>query len=108
MSAEKPLGEIEFHRFGEWTGVYLDGKLVRHGDHYLADEWLQDHAGVKVIDSDAWLADSDGRHPFQTLAEVHQETQRRDQLRRTADKMRESAAELTRQAAELERQITQP
>jgi hypothetical protein len=97
--------DIEFHRSGEWTGVYLNGKLVRDGDHYLADEWLQARVGVKVIDSDDWIPD--GRNPLGTLDEVREETERRDQLRRTADKMRESAAELTRQAAELERQITQ-
>ena len=40
-------GRIEFHVAGEWTGVYLDGKLIRVGDSYLADEWLQSFVGVK-------------------------------------------------------------
>jgi hypothetical protein len=96
-------GEIQFHRSGEWTGVYLDGKLVRAGDHYLADEWLQARVGVKVVDSDAWIPD--GRNALETLADVKEETERREGLAREIQRKRDQMATLEREARELERQI---
>lgn len=106
MSADQASGQIEFHRSGEWTGVYVNGKLVRHGDHYLADEWLQARVGVIVVDSDDWLPD--GRTPLATLEEVEAETARRNQLRTTALEKRDKAAALLHQAEALEAQAQRP
>jgi hypothetical protein len=100
VSDEKPLGAIEFHRSGEWTGVYLDGKLVRYGDHYLADEWLAERAGVTIIDSDDWLPD--GRTPLGTLEEVAAEGARRERLIQEAKDRRDRAAALIADAERLE------
>lgn len=99
-------GNIEFHRAGEWTGVYLDGVLVCHGDHYHADEWLQERAGVTVVDSDAWIPD--GYTPLRTLAEVGMEQERRDQIEQEVRHKRAEAARLEAEAAELEEKIRPP
>lgn len=95
--------EIQFWRAGEWTGVYVNGKLARHGDHYLADEWLQERCGVKIVDSDAWVPD--GVQPFITLAEVENEEERRAALKIQAEGLRRQAEEMIREADKLEAQI---
>lgn len=101
MSGEKAATpEIQFWRSGEWTGVYVDGTLVRYGDHYLADEWLQTRFGVKVIDSDAWIPD--GHSPFKTLAQVETEQDRRTALRIRAEALRRQASDLAAEAERLE------
>lgn len=91
-------GEIEFWQAGEWTMVYLNGQLVCHGDHYHADEWLQERCGVKIVQDDASFSVPDGHHPVQTLAEVHaamdaaaERTRRAEMLRRQADDLRAEA-----------------
>ena len=43
--------EVVIYEDGEWSGVYLDGKLQRVGDTYLADEWVREHFGVVTIQS---------------------------------------------------------
>lgn len=96
--------EIQFWRSGEWTGVYVDGNLVRSGDHYLADEWLQARYGVKVIDSDDWIPD--GRNPLADLDAVEAETARRERLRAVAQEKRDQAASLLAEAVRLEGKIT--
>lgn len=106
MSADQASGQIEFHRSGKWTGVYVGGKLVHYGDHYLAHEWLESHVGVIVVDSDAWVPD--GFNPLDTLEEVAVETHRRDQLKATAMEKRDLAAALLRQAEALEAQAQRP
>lgn len=86
--------EIEFHRAGEeWTAVYLNGELQRVGDHYLADEWLQQYAGVKEVHNSVCMIDNYRAYP--TLDEVRAATDER------AVKLLE-AADLERQAAELQ------
>jgi hypothetical protein len=105
VSSDKPredgtTAEIQFWRSGEWTGVYLNGTLVRYGDHYLADEWLQERHGVKVIDSDAWVPD--GRSPLRTMAEVVAEEDRRAALRIRAEGLRRQANDLAAEAERLE------
>jgi hypothetical protein len=95
--------EIQFWRSGEWTGVYVDGVLVRHGDHYLADEWLQARYSVKVIDSDAWVPD--GFHPLRTLELVAAEQDRRTALKVRAEALRRQAHDLTAEADRLDGQV---
>lgn len=86
--------EIEFWQAGEWTMVYLNGELQRAGDHYLADEWLQQHFGVVVVDDPDSCSVPDGHHALKLLDEAR-ESLRLDQERK------EQAAELRRQAEEL-------
>jgi hypothetical protein len=99
-AAQTHQDEIKFYRYGEWTGVYVNGELVRAGDHYLADEWLQERVGVKVVDTDAWIPD--GQHPLPTLKDVAAEQARRTALRVRADSLRRQAADLAQEANRLE------
>lgn len=95
--------EIEFHRVagdGDWTAVYLNGKLQRVGDSYLADEWLQSHVGVTVVEDSPCMLDE--HRAMKTLAEVQREVAEREQRAEEARKLREQAAELERQASLLE------
>lgn len=65
-------GAVEFHQepHGEWTAVYVYGKLAESpGDNYHADELLQQVVGVvNHQDSDFVLAD--GRSAPDTLSEL--------------------------------------
>ena len=66
----KPGDEIEFWQCGKWTMVYLNGKLVKCGDHYHADEWLQEQVGVRVVEDNAGFSVPDGHNPIEDLAEA--------------------------------------
>lgn len=94
--------EIEFWRSGEWTMVYLNGELVRYGDHYLADEWLQNRCGVITVD-DEWNASvPDGHNPVQTMREVLANQRSVMELRSAAEEKRAEAARLIAEADALE------
>ena len=96
-------GSIEFHRQGEWTAVYLDGELQRVGDHYLANEWLQERCGVKVVDDDAFmLGDPFGKCIATSLEEVENYRRYREERRREAAILRERADAMIRDAEKLE------
>jgi hypothetical protein len=83
--------------------VYEDGKLIRAGDHYLADEWLQERVGVTVVDDEAGVCIPDGHHALPTLAEVMEaQRAREDRLANAAEK-RQQASRLLDEAAALER-----
>lgn len=92
------VGEIEIHRLDEWSGLYLNGELQVHGDHYHADEWLYDRFGVKVVeDSRGWLL-PDGSTPRQTLAEVYAARDERERAKAEAARLRAEADEIERKA----------
>lgn len=84
--------------------VYKDGKLERAGDHYLADEWLQELAGVKVVDDDAGVCIPDGRTALSTLAEVHAADDARAERLMVAEGKRADAQRLIKEAEALEAQ----
>lgn len=96
-------GRIEFHTEGEWTAVYLDGDLVRVGDSYLADEWLQSFVGVKSVDDDAFMQ---GQNQYDgvanTLDEVAAYAAERQQKRDRAATLRAEAERLEAEAKELD------
>jgi len=74
--------EIEFHINGDWTAVYLDGELQRVGDSYLADEWLQERFGVKVVYDSAFMrGQASGHGVAKTLDEVEVYRSERDARR---------------------------
>lgn len=64
--------KIDFYRDEEWTAVYLNGSLVRVGDSYLADEWLQQRCGVvEHYDEDYFLGrDKTRENVAATTAEI--------------------------------------
>jgi len=93
---------IQFRQSGEWTMVYLNGELVRSGDHYLADEWLQEHVGVEVVYDEAGICIPDGHNALRTLAEV-EEAERAAAVRaEAAAKKRAEAQRLLAEAEEIE------
>lgn len=99
MSADS----IEFWQSGEWTMVYLNGELVKFGDSYHADEWLQERYGVVVVqepEADACIPD--GLNPFKTLAEAKAEVQRRADASLDAEAKRVKARQLLAEADALE------
>jgi hypothetical protein len=83
--------------------VYEDGKLIRAGDHYLADEWLVERTGVTVVDDVDGVCIPDGHHALPTLAEV-MEAQRAHEARlEVAAAKRAEATRLLDEAAALEK-----
>ena len=89
---------IEFWVSGEWTMVYLNGELQQAGDHYLADEWLQERMGVEVVQDDAGFCIPDGHSALRSLTEVQaameeaaERTRRAEELRAQADALRSEA-----------------
>jgi hypothetical protein len=103
MSDVAGQSKIEFHVDGEWTAVYLDGELVRVGDHYLADEWLQERAGVKVVCDNAFMRGQMAREGVaRTLAEVAEYRERRALRRRQVLDLRAQAKVLLMEAERLE------
>lgn len=100
----KELGEIEFWVAKEWTMVYHNGLLVRAGDSYLADEWLQELAGVKVVQDDASVCIPDGRNALHTLAEAEAAMEAHQHRTQVAENMRIEARRLLAEADGLEAQ----
>jgi hypothetical protein len=93
---------IQFWRSGDWTMVYEDGRLIRAGDHYLADEWLQERVGVTVVDDEAGVCIPDGHHALESLDEVMAAQRALEDRREGAAAKRAEAVRLMEEAAALE------
>lgn len=94
--------KMEIHYSGEWAALYVDGKLDRVGDAYLAEERAFELAGVKVVQDDAFMrgqAKHDG--VAQTLDEVAAYRTERDDAKSRATALREHAAQLMAEADRL-------
>lgn len=93
--------QIQFRRTGEWTGIYLNGKLVHHGDHCTADDWLQGRFGVVVVDDPAghWLVND---KPVVSLTEVEERAYQARLRQQDADAKRAEARRLIAEAEALE------
>lgn len=88
--------ELEIHQAEEWAALYVDGKLDRVGDAYLADERALELCGVKVVQDNAFMRGQNQRSGVaQTLTEVEEYAD--DRARRLTE-----AADLERQATELQ------
>lgn len=98
----KPGDEIEFWQSGEWTMVYLNGELVKYGDHYHADEWLQEQVGVRVVEDDAGFSVPDGRNPIEDLAEVKASMDAAAERSAAAERKRAEARALLEEADQIE------
>lgn len=97
------MSSIQFWRSGDWTMVYEAGKLVRAGDHYHADEWLQERMGVTVVDDEAGVCIPDGHNALKTLDQVMQAQRDREARMARAAEKRQEASQLLEEAAALER-----
>lgn len=103
----KPLVAVEIHHTDDWAGLYVDGKLVVHGDSYLTDERLQSMVGATDSYDGDWLK-PDGRTAMETIEEVHaRKVQREANEVEAAEKVAEArrlieeAERLTGQKAEV-------
>lgn len=94
---------IEFWQSGEWTMVYLNGELVMHGDHYHADEWLQERCGVVIVDDEKGACIPDGHNPVRLLAEAEENMRTAKELKRAAEAKRDQARALLAEADAMER-----
>lgn len=94
---------IEFWQAGEWAMVYLNGELVRFGDHYLAAEWLQERCGVVVVDDQNGASIPDGHSAVRTLAEAERNMRTWQERKAKAIELRKQADELRNEAYWLER-----
>lgn len=92
----------KYERFhsGEWSGLYVDGKLVKYGDHYIVDEYLSSLLGVEdYYDDDSWLEEGD--KPLQTIEEVERAQDRRSEAEEEAAMKVAQANALMEQAKEI-------
>lgn len=81
----------------EWAAVYKDGKLVRVGESYLADEYLRAEFGVETIVSDAFYLGVERptrEDVASTLTEIHAFEQASDQRHAKAEELLAEAARL--------------
>lgn len=97
-----PKDRIQFRRVGEeWTAYYLNDELQGVGDSYHADEWLQAHVGVEIIDDTHQDCMIDGHRAYPHLNQVTEVADNRQTREREAAALRAQADELIRQADEL-------
>lgn len=94
--------DIQFWQAGDWTMVYLNGELVVHGDHYHADEWLQERCGVVVVYDDHSASLPDGRNPVHLLAEAEENMRAAEDVAGLAKIKRQEAQRLLAEADALE------
>ena len=95
--------EVVIYEDGEGSGVYLDGKLQRVGDTYLADEWVRGHFGVVTILSSDYMRGDDSPHDAaQTLDEVRAYTYEREAREQRAADLRAQAERLRAEADALD------
>lgn len=79
----------------EWSAVYLDGKLQRVGDSYLADEWVRSHYGIETVQSADFLRGGTQR------ADVAPTLEALEEYRRDRESREARAAELRAEADRL-------
>jgi hypothetical protein len=97
-----PDDQIEFWVCDDWTVVYLNGQMIHAGDSYLADEWLQEYVGVKVVNDERKLSLPDGRNPVRTLAELRVIQEQANARAALAAEKRQQAQALLAEAMELD------
>jgi hypothetical protein len=104
------MPKLEIHRGeGEWSALYVDGKLDRVGDHYLAEERVMELSGVTIVQDDAFLRGGDGvdrgdgKTVAQTLDEVNAYAAERSERQARAKRLRERAADLVHKASLIEK-----
>lgn len=95
---------------GEWSALYVDGRLEKIGDHYVVNEFAFELAKVQVIQDDAFLRGGDGVErngdkstgPARTLEEIEAYRHMRDDELRKAASARAEAELLLAAAAAVE------
>jgi hypothetical protein len=92
VELEQRMPKVEVHEEGEWSALYIDGKLDRVGDHYLADERIREIFAVEVVHDDAFMRGQNTRDGVaKTLDEVHAYVKERaERIHAAADKVRQA------------------
>jgi hypothetical protein len=94
--------KLEIHYADEWAALYVDGKLDRVGDSYLAEERAFEILGVRTVQDDAFMRGQSHRDGVaQTLDEVREFAKDREAKRARATELRAEADRLLREAGEL-------
>jgi DNA-binding CsgD family transcriptional regulator len=98
------MPNLEIHYTGEgWAALYVDGKLDRVGDSYLAEERAFQLAGVTTVTDDAFMRGQNQREGVaQTLDEVAAYRAQRERDKAEAARLREEAQRLLARAAGLD------
>ena len=99
------MPRLSIHRDpdGEWAALYVDGRLDRVGDSYLADERAMEILGVEIVQDNAFLRGQSTREGVaQTLPEVAAYQRERAERLARARELRLSAAEAITEAERLE------
>jgi hypothetical protein len=96
--------KLEIHYAEEWAALYVDGRLERVGDSYLAEERAFEILGVTTIQDDAFLRGQTSRDGVaKTLSDVAAYRAQRDEQRAEADRLRREAERLLAEASALDR-----
>lgn len=100
-------GDVVVITAGEWSALYVDGKLDTAGDNYLADERIRELFGITNINEDdggrAVLPTGCQREDVPaTLAEAQQKINEHHIRIDNAKQLREQAAAMVAEADRLE------
>lgn len=99
--------KLEIHYEEEWAALYVDGKLERVGDSYLAEERAFEILGVRTVQDDAFMrGQTSAEGVAKTLDEVEAYREDREQRTRRAAELRAQAAKLEQEARTLAGQGT--
>jgi hypothetical protein len=94
---------LEIHYADDWAALYVDGRLDRVGDAYLAEERAFEIAGVTIVRDDAFMCgqtQADG--VAKALEDVAAFRARRIADLTEATRLREEAARLAERAGQLD------
>jgi hypothetical protein len=96
--------KLEIHYADEWAALYVDGKLERVGDTYLAEERAFELLGVTTVQDSAFLRGQTSREGCaQNLDEVGAYRDARDTAIERARRLEAEAREALAMAEKLRR-----
>lgn len=100
-----PTDIVVYQGSGEWSALYVKGRLVEVGDHYLAEEKIHQLLGIEVRQSDAFMCGGDYREDVaSTIEEIQAYSDERQRLDDQAAYLERQAQELEARAAALRKQ----
>ena len=95
---------VELHGpSGEWSALYVDGKLAQVGDTYVCEESLHTLLGITEVEGSDFMRGQNGRSGVaQTPQEVTAYSEEREAREHDAAQLRAQAQELLARASALE------
>ena len=90
---------VRYTGSGEWSALYVDGKLVQSGDHCLVEDKIAELLGVKEVQSDDFLRGGDSYSDVaETLDDIENYRERHNAVRKAklteADRLQAEAYRL--------------